>query len=122
MKIEQRKLEFAISAILRIGVLLSLVLLTAGIVAYYFTEGTYDIMLEQKWSVNTTNFFTFIPSIISGSSLAYILIASGIAVLMMTPYLRVIASIIYFALTKDGKYLLITTIVLVIITVSLVRL
>jgi uncharacterized membrane protein len=122
MKVEQRKLEFAISAILRIGVLLSLVLLTAGIVAYYFTEGTYDIMLEQKWSVNTTNFFTFIPSIISGSSLAYILIASGIAVLMMTPYLRVIASIIYFALTKDGKYLLITTIVLVIITVSLVRL
>lgn len=122
MKIEQKKLEIVISTILRIGVLASLVLLSAGIVAYYFSEGTVEIRLEESWKVSTQNFFTFIPYTASNHSLAFLLIASGIIALMLTPYLRVVASIAYFALTRDLKYLAITTIVLIIITASLVRL
>ena len=46
----------------------------------------------------------------------------GIVVLMLTPYVRVVASVLYFGLAKNPKYLLITLFVLLVLTASLLRL
>jgi uncharacterized membrane protein len=37
----------------------------------------------------------------------------------MTPYLRVVASVVYFGLVRNAKYLIITLFVLIILTASL---
>ena len=38
---------------------------------------------------------------------------------MITPYMRVVASVIYFGAARNVKYIVITTFVLVILTASL---
>lgn len=121
MKLEQKTLELLISKILRYGVLASLILLSAGIIAYYFLEGTIELRLDSIWKVETPNFFTFILYSFPKQSASYMLLSLGIFALMLTPYLRVVASTVYFALIKDTKYLFITALVLVIITASLLR-
>jgi len=46
----------------------------------------------------------------------------GIVVLMLTPYVRVLASVLYFGLVRNPKYLLITFFVLIVLTASLLQL
>jgi uncharacterized membrane protein len=43
----------------------------------------------------------------------------GIAILMLTPYVRVILSVIHFSREKNVKYVLITFFVLALLTISL---
>ncbi len=43
----------------------------------------------------------------------------GIAILILTPYARVIMSILYFIGRKDMKYTLITLFVFILLTISL---
>jgi len=47
------------------------------------------------------------------------LMTLGIATLILTPFVRVIASALYFAWKRDTRYVLITAFVLVALTVSL---
>ncbi len=50
---------------------------------------------------------------------AVFFITLGIVVLILTPYIRVIASVIYFGIRKDYKYVIITLFVLTALTISL---
>jgi uncharacterized membrane protein len=43
----------------------------------------------------------------------------GIAILMLTPYVRVILSVIHFSRERNIKYVLITLFVLALLTISL---
>jgi hypothetical protein len=43
----------------------------------------------------------------------------GIVILLLTPYLRVVFSVLYFSFEKDYKYALITLFVLIVLTLSL---
>lgn len=122
MNNNQKRLETAISNILRFGVLISVSLSTIGIILYYLSNGSEQVSLDSTWNVNTKNFFTFIYQVpFSSSSFDFILMSFGIVILMLTPYIRVITSIVYFAFVKDLKYLAITSIVFIIITLSLLR-
>jgi len=47
------------------------------------------------------------------------LIALGIVLLMVTPYLRVLASVLYFTVERNPKYALISLFVLAVLTISL---
>jgi uncharacterized membrane protein len=72
--------------------------------------------------IHGQNFFEFIYKLLRGQmpqDLATSLLVTGALALMLTPFIRVIASLIYFALAKDLKYVFITFIVLAILSVSL---
>ncbi|MBS7627156.1 DUF1634 domain-containing protein [Candidatus Bathyarchaeota archaeon] len=118
------KLELAISYILIFGVVSSVMIEAFGILIHYYAEGNLNITFEPKSVLKGANLFVFIgstfQSILQGSSTSFNILSLGLALLIITPYVRVLASVIYFGMVRDIKYLFITLSVLVILTASLV--
>ncbi len=117
-------LEVGISWILRVGVGLSLALETLGILLNYVqTEESSLAVPSAAWLAKGGNFFGFastsLSSVLSGASPAGIT-ALGVAVLMLTPYARIIAALVYYTIERDLKYIAITLFVFLVITVGLV--
>jgi uncharacterized membrane protein len=116
------KLETIISLILIAGVVASLVLTVVGLF-FYHSYGQFNINLDNPAVfIHGQNFFSFIWDTVRGgngqpSSLFWITL--GVVILILTPYIRVIASFLFFAFTKDTKYVFITLFVLVALTISL---
>ena len=102
--------ELVISYVLRGGVMCSAALIALGVIRYVWLgprqlahmPATLGAIWSDAWQ---------------GNALA--LIMAGLIVLLATPILRVLASILIFAIERDQKYIIITTIVLVILLVSL---
>ena len=119
----ESKLETIISYLLIVGVVLSLMLETAGIVIFYRSRGHLDILLADKaLFLQGQNFFIFLGGLFKGahtSNNGILFMTLGIVTLVLTPFARVIASALYFAWRKDVKYVLITAFVLVVLTISL---
>ncbi len=119
-------LELMISLILIIGVALSVVFESAGLLINYLQTGSDAIDISSSaWHVVSKNFFSFVWSsapLAFGAPNAINLVALGIIILMLTPYTRVVVSVLYFGKTRDTKYLGITLLVLLIITSSLLLL
>lgn len=119
---EESKLESAISYLLITGVLVSLLLELSGLILYYIQNGNLMISQGPGVFIKGKDFFSFIYMVFSGklhSSLSISLITAGLIVLILTPFLRVLLSVIFFAAEKNLKYVWITLFVLVIITMSL---
>lgn len=115
-------LETAISYLLIAGVVGSMLLLTAGLIMFFAIYGRLDVSLsDSSMYITGRNFFSFLVGLAAGKweNAATLLITLGIVVLMMTVYIRVIMSVLYFAGRKDFKYILITAFVLVALTLSL---
>lgn len=119
------RLETAISWILIVGVVTSLILGAAGLALSYAQTGDQTLALTSQWRVSSNNFFSFVaaglPSFLASPGPVG-LVALGVILLMLTPYVRVIVSVLYFAKIEDLRYLGITLIVLTIITLSLLYL
>jgi uncharacterized membrane protein len=118
----ETRLETGVSYVLIIGVLLSLVLEMAGMILFYRTFHTFAISREPYAYVRGSDFFTFVAQLLLGTSeqiRGLRLMILGIAVLILTPYVRALMSVVYFALTRNIKYTIITLFVLIILTVSL---
>ncbi len=124
MKIRRRPRPFdmepLVSAILRIGLLTSLALVAAGLTWRWIATGTvrFDYMLPK------TNVWQFVMEEVrlaqAGALRPRLLINVGLAVLMLTPYVRVLASMVYFAaVERNGKYALFTGFVLATLSYSL---
>ena len=115
------ELENAISYVLIAGVLISLFLEIAGIVLFYNSYGQLAISQEQSVFIQGHDFFSFIYNEFSQHTrtLPVMLMTAGVVVLMLTPYVRVILSVFYFARQKNIKYVVITLFVLTILTISL---
>lgn len=118
----ESKLETVISYVLIIGVLLSLILTIVGLV-FYRSYGHLNILLDDPTMfLQAQNFFSFLGGLASGPERhggTIFFITLGIIVLILTPYLRVIASVIYFGAKRDIKFVLITLFVLTALTISL---
>lgn len=116
------KLQMGISWILRIGVFLSVVFEAAGLLLNYFETGSSALALTDSWRIAGGNFFDFAYSV-GGSLLegfrAFTLVSTGIVILMLTPYLRVLAAVVYYAVERDWKYVAITSTVFILITIAL---
>jgi uncharacterized membrane protein len=115
------RLEKAISRILIAGVVMSLFLEIVGMALFYHSYGTVSLSYENRMLIHAGNFFIFlvrqfVPA--SDVGLPLRLMTLGIAVLILTPYARAIASVVYFASRKDLKFLAITMFVLAVLTVS----
>lgn len=119
----ESRLETAISNLLIIGVVLSLALEIAGITIFYRSHGTLDILLQDKSVfIQGRDFFSFLYQLFAREPLqntGVFLMTLGIAALILTPFVRVIASAVYFAWKRDARYVLITAFVLIALTVSL---
>ena len=116
------KLEKVISYLLITGVIISLLLEILGVIILYRSYGHLDISQDTSMFIRGHDFFTFIyQQLESGHAAgsAILLLTAGIIVLILTPYVRVIASVVYFAWEKNTKYVLITLFVLVVVTLSL---
>jgi len=109
-----------LSYILIAGVAISLVLEVTGLLIYYSQTGSLAFDYSNQWELTGSNFFSYLGSLFSNLGAGPIqLMALGIVVLMLTPYVRVIASAIHFLITKNGKYLAFTVFVLTVLTLSL---
>lgn len=113
-------MESLVGYILLTGVLLSAVLLAVSFVWRWVRVGN----LRFEHSIVGMNFFEFISSTLRQmASRAFrprLFLNMGIAVLMLTPFVRVLASVFYFAFVEHNwKYTLFTAFVLTVLTYSL---
>ncbi len=120
----ESKLETAISYLLIAGIAVSLALIIVGLVFFYHSYGNLGISLnDSSLYIHGQNFFSFIYDLFSSrytQNNAILFISLGIAMLLLTIYMRVIVSILYFVWKKDIRYTVITAFVLIAITLSLV--
>jgi uncharacterized membrane protein len=118
----ESKFERVIGYILISGVAISLLLEVIGIILYYLSYGRFKILEDQALFIHGKNFFNFLGELIQGKQIhqkAVLLMTLGIAILMLTPYVRVILSVVHFLREKNVKYVLITLFVLALLTINL---
>ena len=113
-------MDMWIGSILSIGVILSAVFLLAGLIWRWVVTGHPEL----QYTIQGTNLFQFwlndIHQATVGAFRPRLLVNIGIALLMMTPYLRVIASFAYFLFVERNiKYTVFTGFVLMVLTYSL---
>jgi len=113
-------IETTLSYVLIIGVALSFVIILSGWVLYFFKYKTWDIeysLSDQNLLSLAAHEFSLLIHRISDPKL---IINLGIVVLMLTPFLRVLSSVILFAVyDKNIKYAVITLFVLLVLSWSL---
>jgi len=112
-----RQAEIIISNVLRGGVLLSAAIILLGVALFYLgalrssgglthlSDRPYPSSLPAVWG-----------GLLHGEPLA--VVSLGLLILLLTPVVRVAVSIVAFALEHDRRYVIITTIVLIILLVS----
>jgi uncharacterized membrane protein len=123
MSVRVSSLSLGISWILRVGVTLSLALESAGVLLNYIQTGNQSLDLSPVWQFKGGNFFDFATSTVMAIGAApspLNIMSLGVMTLMLTPYVRVVAGVIYYGVEKDWKYVGITLFVLAVITTGLV--
>lgn len=103
----ERKIERGIGWILRIGVFLAVIIMLVGVILLLIHGNTgYSKTIPTDLGQLMTGLFT-------GKAAAWLMI--GIFVLILTPTIRVFASIFAFLAAKDFLYVSITTLVFAIL-------
>jgi uncharacterized membrane protein len=118
----ESRFEKTISYLLITGVIISLILEIIGVVMLSRSYDSFDISHEAGMYIKGHDFFSFIYQQIQDRQTtepSILFMILGIIVLILTPYVRVIASVVYFAWQKNLKYVLITLFVLIVVTLSL---
>jgi len=120
-----RELEVLISRLLTFGVFLSIFFVSIGVGLYLMQTGGLTLALGDEWFLKGETVFDVLSNIIgklfSWSDLSFVFMSMGILLLMLTQYIRVIMSVIYFIFIKDWKYVAITLAVFIILTLSLLN-
>jgi uncharacterized membrane protein len=116
----QFKMDLMIGYLLLIGVGLSLAQIAVGLCWNLLRTGHFWL----DYQLGGTNLFEFALAEVRSTARGQVgprtLVDGGIATLMFTPYLRVLASMLYFMFAlKNWKYSLFTAIVLGVLTFSL---
>lgn len=116
----QARMELMVGYILQAGVLLSAVLLAAGLIWHYAATGrmTFDFTIKGM------NLYELLVKdvcqAVCGAPRPRLLVSLGILVLLLTPYVRVLSSMVYFAVVeRNCKYTVFTGFVFVVLTYSL---
>lgn len=119
-KMSDQALEQWISVLLRAGVLISGAVVLAGGIAFLVRHGgerpDYGVFHGQP-SIDR-----IVPQIVQGAVAfrARSLIQFGVLLMIATPVMRVALSLVGFAMERDRKYVVITTIVLAVLLYSLI--
>jgi uncharacterized membrane protein len=119
-----RKVELAISSLLRIGVLTSLLIVLAGTAVTFVHHPHY--LSSRRDLVRLTKpgaeFPHSVPSVITGleHSQGRAIVMAGLLLLIATPVLRVAVSVLAFIYQRDRTFVAITTVVLTLLVTSFV--
>lgn len=106
--------ELVISHVLRGGVLLSAVIISAGVILFYLRDAqSAHGLLDHPYPHSLAD---VIGGLLLGNPIA--IIALGLLLLLSTPVVRVAVSIFAFALERDWRYVVITSLVLAILIAS----
>ena len=113
-------MEILVGYILQVGVLLSISLIAIGVVWRWFNTGSVGF----DYSISGMNFFEFVQSdlqqMLAGTFRPRLFANLGMATLMLTPDVRVLASMLYFAFAAHNrKYTVFTAFVFIVLTYSL---
>ncbi len=118
----ETRLETWVSCILIAGVAISFVLEAAGMILFYRASHSIAVSQDAAVFVHGRDFFTFLGRLLHETSSGITglrLMVLGIVTLILTPYIRAVMSVVYFASRRNVKYFLITLFVLAILTMSL---
>ena len=118
----ESKLESIVSYVLVVGVVTSVVLEIIGIGLYFGAYGNLQVSQASNVFITGENFFAFVVEKIQNlfvSENAVLFMTLGVIILILTPYVRAIASFGYFAWERNFKYVLITFFVIFVLTLSL---
>jgi uncharacterized membrane protein len=113
-------MDLLVGYVLAGGVITSMVLIAAGIIWHWATTGS----LGLEYRLGGMSFFQFVLSdvraVVQTGFGPRRMINLGIAVLMLTPYVRVASSMVYFGVIEHNwKYTIFTGFVLSVLTYSL---
>ena len=110
---EMAKVENVIGIIMKIGVLVSALVIVIGLLMFFITgqSGYAGTTFPHSFSTIGQGIITLNP---------YAIIMLGLFMLILTPALRVLVSIYAFAVMKDHLYVWITTIVMIILIIAMV--
>ena len=113
-------MEALVGYILLIGVLFSMALIAIGVVWHWLATGQIGL----QYSMSGMNLFDFVLAdmrqIFSGAFRPRLFVNLGIAALMLTPYVRVFASMLFFVFVeRNPKYTIFTAFVFSVLTYSL---
>jgi uncharacterized membrane protein len=119
-----RRVELAISTLLRIGVLASLLIVLVGTVVTFVHHPHY--LTSRRDLVRLTRpgaeFPHSVPSVIHGlgHSQGRAIVMTGLLLLIATPVLRVAISVLAFVYQRDRTFVVITSVVLALLLASFV--
>ena len=113
-------MEGLVGYILLVGVLTSVSLIVGGLAWHFARTGEIGI----QYNIAGMNFFEFLRDglrqVFADQYRPRLLVSLGIAMLMLTPFVRVLASMIYFLVAaRNWKYAAFTGFVLTVLTYSL---
>ena len=117
------RFELGISYLLIFGVIASLILTGIGMVLFYIHFGQVEISGKKAVLLQEQNSLQLFLGLLKGGQgqdKAIWLMTLGIAILILTPYARVIMSVLHFIKERDLKYTLINLFVFLLITFSLI--
>lgn len=120
-KIKDSDIELAISKVLRYGVYLALFFAIIGGIVYVYRHGSEQVGTQYAHYVEKDeDFFDYVHNMFTGifNGKGRDVITLGIIILLATPTVRILFSLLGYALEKDKMYMVITLIVLAIISVS----
>ena len=111
------QMEMLIGLVLRAGLTVSMMLILTGYVWRWLATGHFSF----DYTIDRTSFFEFllndIRQVATPGLRPRLLVNLGIGTLLITPYLRVLASLAYFAVViRDLKYAMFTAFVLSVLT------
>jgi len=119
MRTRAADMDALVGYVLLVGVFSSLALLATGLVWRWSSTGTafdYDLAGTTVFQLLATD----VRQLAAGAWRPRLLVNLGLAALLLTPYTRVVASMLYFALVeRDRKYVAFTAFVLATLTYSL---
>ena len=112
------EVETLVGSILFVGVTISSALLIVGLVWHWMTTGHFDLDYPSFAQFLLIDLHQLFSNALQPRSL----INLGLAILMVTPYVRVFASIVYFAfIERNWKYSVFTSFVFAVLTYSLLK-
>jgi uncharacterized membrane protein len=106
---EQHELESAIQKILVVGLVISSALMLTGL--------ALDLLLQREAPTNVPSIMEIFQRVVALQPSGFL--ALGLLVLIATPILRVVTSIIAFLYERDWRYALITFLVFLIVVSSI---
>lgn len=119
-----RNLELLISHLLKAGIYISVTLTSIGLAMYIIQTGETSIIIRKESALYGSNLFTVLLNLvvetIKMTNPPAILMSLGLLLLMFIQYIRVFAATIYFAINRDIKYVGITLVVLIILTITMI--